>query len=177
MSDHCGWAVLVTVAPDGRVVDRRRVELIDADLPRLPHHHDAQLLAREAGVELIERVTASAKRHARKCLDTLAADIGAPITAIAIRRCPPLPPTIAERLTDYRAQNVADTVMYRDAVAEAAAAIGWSVSWFEVKSVFEAARARKADLDRHIRETGKALGSPWQKDHRVAMAAAIAATW
>ena len=29
VSDHGGWAVLVTVARDGTLLDRRRVELVD----------------------------------------------------------------------------------------------------------------------------------------------------
>jgi hypothetical protein len=29
VSDHAGWAVLVTVAGDGTLLDRRRVELLD----------------------------------------------------------------------------------------------------------------------------------------------------
>ena len=41
---------------------------------------------------------------------------------IALRTCPPLPATVAERLSDYRARNVADWVMYRKALAGAAAA-------------------------------------------------------
>src|SRR5206468_914387 len=32
---------------------------------------------------------------------------------VALRKCPQLPPTIAERITDYYAQNNADWVMYR----------------------------------------------------------------
>ena len=42
VSDHGGWAVLVTVARDGTLLDRRRVELVDEDLPALPHHHEGQ---------------------------------------------------------------------------------------------------------------------------------------
>jgi hypothetical protein len=177
VSDHAGWAVLVTVASGGVVLDRRRVALVDADLPCLPHHHDAQGLPRQEGVALVERVHASARRHARRCLDALAGDLAATITGVALRRCPPLPPTIAERIADYRAQCVADTVMFRDALAEAAAARGWAVSWYDVKTVFDAAaRALERDrVDGLVRAAGKALGPPWQQDHRVAMAAAIAA--
>jgi hypothetical protein len=42
VSDHGGWAVLVTVARDGMLLDRRRVELVDDDLPGIPHHHESQ---------------------------------------------------------------------------------------------------------------------------------------
>ncbi len=34
VSDHGGWAVLVTVADDGKLLDRRRVVLVDDDLPK-----------------------------------------------------------------------------------------------------------------------------------------------
>ena len=33
VSDHGGWAVLVTAARDGTLLDRRRVELVDESLP------------------------------------------------------------------------------------------------------------------------------------------------
>ena len=49
VSDHGGWAVLVTVARDGTLLDRRRVELVDDDLPAIPHHHEAQVLPLERG--------------------------------------------------------------------------------------------------------------------------------
>jgi hypothetical protein len=41
VSDHGGWAILITVRGDGTFVDRRRVELVDDELPKLPHHHGA----------------------------------------------------------------------------------------------------------------------------------------
>jgi hypothetical protein len=36
ISDHGGWAVFVTVAGDGTLLDHRRVELVDGDLPKIP---------------------------------------------------------------------------------------------------------------------------------------------
>ena len=44
VSDHGGWAVLVTVAGDGTLLDRRRVELVDEHLPKIPHHSEGQAL-------------------------------------------------------------------------------------------------------------------------------------
>ena len=135
VSDHGGWAVLVTVASDGTLLDRRRIELLDAGLPKLPHHHEAQGLPLDEAVELVERVRVSAERHAVLALDAVTTAVPH-ILGIALRRCPPLPPTIAERITDYRAQNNADWVMYRKALASAAEARGWPVHWFDTKSVF-----------------------------------------
>ena len=57
-ADHCGWAVLVTIARDGTLIDRRRVELVAPDLPQLPHHHDCQGLPLPEAVQLVERVRA-----------------------------------------------------------------------------------------------------------------------
>ena len=59
VSDHCGWAVLVTVTADGALLDRRRIKLVASDLPKLPHHHEAQKLPLEDALDLIERVRVS----------------------------------------------------------------------------------------------------------------------
>jgi hypothetical protein len=40
-----------------------------------------------------------------------------PIATIAIRACPQLPPTIEQPIADNRAQTIADSVMYRQAIA------------------------------------------------------------
>jgi hypothetical protein len=96
--DHWGWAVLVTVKPDGVVVDRRRVTLIGDGLPPFPHHQEGQTLPRESGVALVKRVRTSVQRCARAVIDTLAGEVPIPIRGIAIRRCPELPSTIAERI-------------------------------------------------------------------------------
>ena len=61
------------------------------------------------------------------------------IFGVALRKCPQLPPTIAERIKDYRAQNVADWVTCRKALASAAEARGWPVHWYDAKSVSGAA--------------------------------------
>jgi hypothetical protein len=175
-ADHCGWAILVTVARDGSLIDRRRVELVESALPKLPHHHDCQGLPMDEAVALVARVRASAEKHARAGLEALGSAVPATITGIAMRACPPLPATVAERITNYRAQNVADTVMYRTALAQAAEARGWSVTWYDAKRVFAAAAAAldRASIAELLARTGAALGPPWQNDHRVAMAAAIA---
>src|SRR5580700_258119 len=176
VSDHGGWAVLVTVARDGTLLDRRRVELVDDNLPALPQHHEGQMLPPDEAVELVERVRVSAERHAVLALDAVATAVQ-PILGVALRNCPPLPPTIAERLKDYRARNVADWVMYRNALAAAAAARGWPVHWYDAKKVFAAASQalRVESFDAHFLDLRRTVGPPWNQDHRLAMAAAVAA--
>lgn len=176
MSDHAGWAVLVSATAEGRLVDRRRVELVEAGVPVMPYHHDAQGLPPVEAEALVARVARSATTCARAVLDVLAATVPS-VGAIALRECPPLPPTVLERLASYRAQCVADWVMYRQALAAAAEERGWTVRWYDPRNVLaEAARALgRASIDELLATTGATLGPPWQKDHRLAMAAAIAA--
>ncbi len=163
VSDHGGWAVLVTVAHDGTLLDRRRVELVDENLPSIPCHHEAQLLPTDQAVALVERVRVSAERHAVLSLDAVALAVPN-VLGVALRSCPPLPPTIAERIKDYRARNVADWVMYRKALAFAAETRGWLVYWYDAKTVLASAR--------HLVELRSAVGPPWNADHKLAMAAA-----
>src|ERR1700688_954222 len=176
VSDHGGWAVLGTVARDGTLLDRRRVELVGQGLPKIPHHSEGQRLPIDEAVELVERVRVSAERHAVLALDAVTMAVPR-ILGIALRKCQPLPPTIAERIKDYRAQNVADWVMYRKALAAAAEARGWPVHWSDAKKVLNAASEALGieDLDAHFLQLRRSIGPPWSMDHKVAMAAAIVA--
>jgi len=174
VSDHGGWAVLVTVARDGTLLDLRRVELVGEGLPRLPHHSEGQRLPLDKAVELVERVRMSAETHAAHAWDAVTTAVPR-ILGVALRKCPQLPPTIAERIKDYRAQNVADWVMYRKALASAAEARGWPVHWYDAKSVFGAASQalRVENLDAHFLQMRRAVGPPWNQDHKLALAAAV----
>ncbi|MGA7095680.1 MAG: hypothetical protein WCB01_15475 [Candidatus Cybelea sp.] len=176
VSDHGGWAVLVTVARDGTLLDRRRVELVDDALPAIPHHHEAQLLPMDEAVALVERVRVSAERHAALALDSVAMAVQ-PILGVALRDYPALPSTIAERIKDYRARNVADWVMYRQALAAAAEARGCPVHFYDAKKVLDAAaRALRVEsFDAHFLDMRRVVGPPWNADHKLAMAAAIVA--
>ena len=105
---------------------------------------------------LVERVRASAARGARESLEALAATVPVPIASIAIRACPTLPPTTEERIADNRAQTVADSVMYREALATAAEARGWSVHWYDRERVFRDAAAAlgREDIDAFLQRDG-----------------------
>lgn len=177
VSDHGGWAILVTVAGDATVLERRRVELVDPALPALPHHHEGQALPLDQALDLVERVRASAEHHAALALDAVATAMPSKITGIALRERPPLPPTVAERLRDYRSRNVADWVMYRTALADAAQARGWTVHWYDARTVLDAARGalEGTDLDACFAQVRASLGPPWTRDHKLAMAAAMLA--
>ena len=191
VTEHGNWAVLVTVAADGELLDRRRIDLTDRGLPTHPHHHEgswavgrylnipgARALSLADAVALVERVRASAARGARESLEALAAAVPVPIATIAIRACPRLPPTIEQRIADNRAQTIADSVMYREALATAAEARGWSVYWYDRERVFRDAAAvlGREDVDDLLYAMGRSIGPPWQARHKLAAAAALSAT-
>lgn len=190
VTEHGNSAVLVTVRSDGALVDRRRVDLTDG-LPTHPHHHEGSWAvgryrnspwAREItlgeAIELVERVREAAALGAREGLEALAADVAIPIARIAIRVCPELPATVEERIRDNRAQTVADTVMYRQALAAAAEEYGWSVVWYDRDRAFSDAAAALGvdDIDALLATMGRAIGPPWQARHKLAAAAALAAS-
>ena len=67
--------------------------------------------------------------------------------------------------------------MYREALATAAEARGWSVHWYDRDRVFrDAATAlRRKDVTAFLYAMGRTLGPPWQARHKLAAAAALAA--
>jgi len=191
VAENGNSAVLITVAPGGVLLDRRRIDLTEGNLPTHPHHHEgswavgrylstpgARVISLADAVALVEQVRAAAARGARESLEALAGAVRVPIACIAIRACPELPPTIEERIIDNRAQTFADSVMYREALATAAEARGWSVHWYDRERVFRDAAAAlgRKDIDDFLQAMGRAIGPPWQAKHKLAAAAALAAT-
>ncbi len=67
--------------------------------------------------------------------------------------------------------------MFRVAMAAAAEARGWAVHWYDAKKVFDAASKALGleDPDAHFLQLRRSIGLPWDKDHKIAMAAAIVA--
>ncbi len=190
VTEHGNSAVLVTVASDGVLLDRRRIDLTDSELPTHPHHHEgswavgryknspwAREISLPEAIELVERVRVSAARGARESLEALSAAVPTPINCIAVRVCPELPPTTEERIVDNHAQTCADSVMYREALTAAAEARGWSVYWYDRDRVFRDAATvlGREDINAFIFAMGRSIGPPWQAKHKLAAAAAIAA--
>src|SRR5256885_13042678 len=97
-----------------------------------------------------------------------------PIVSIAIRVYTSIPATAEERIADNRAANVADSVMYREALASAAGVRGWSVYWYDREKVFRDAAAALGgtDIDAFLLAMGRSIGPPWQAKHKLAAAAA-----
>jgi hypothetical protein len=177
IAHHLGWAVAVTASAGHVVVDRRRIELIEPGMPTAPIEHEAKPLDDDAAVRMVAEVRASALRATSASLDQLASALPGLVVSMSLRAWPlGFPDDIAvQRHPPYESR--ADSVMYRQVLAECADVRGWEVHLFDAKDVeAQAARIlgdRAGDVLRGPRTT---LGPPWNKDHRIALAATIVAS-
>lgn len=186
IAHHLGWAVAVTASADHKVVDRRRIELIEPGLPPAPVHHEGgphvlhrrgDALDDDALAALVADVRASVVRATSAAVDELATAVPERIVSMSLRAWPPdFPEDIAvQRRVPYESR--ADSVMYCQVLAEVARDRGWDVHLFNAKDVeSEAARLLGDRADDVLRGPRATLGPPWSKDHRMALAATIVAT-
>ena len=176
IAHHLGWAVVVTTSADYRVVDRRRIELVEPGVATAPIHHEGKLLDDAGAAALRAEVRDSALRATSAALDELAAALDAPITSMSLRFWSPDFPTDIEVLRRVPYEARADSVMYREVLAELAHARGWEVYLFEANEVeSQAARLLGTRADDVLNGPRLKLGPPWTKDHRMALAATVAA--
>jgi hypothetical protein len=186
IAHHLGWAVAVTASADHTVIDRRRIELIEPSLPAAPIHHEGgpHLLHRKAAPldddaleRLVADVRASVARASSAALDELAEALPGPIVSLSVRRWPSdFPEDIAtQRRVPYESR--ADSVMYCQVLAEIAHDRGWAVDRYDAKAVEAvAARILGQRADEVLHGPRAALGPPWSKDHRTALAATVVAS-
>ncbi len=186
IAHHLGWAVAVTASDDHEVVDRRRIELIEPGLPTAPIHHEGgpwdihrqgDPLDDDELAALVTEVRASVVRATTVALDDLAAELPERLTSISLRAWPAGFPTDIAVQRQVPHESRADSVMYRQVLAELGRERGWDVRYFDAKDVeADAARILGNRADEVLLGPRKRLGSPWSKDHRIALAATIVAT-
>jgi hypothetical protein len=185
IAHHLGWAVAVTASAHHRVVDRRRIELIEPGMPTAPIHHEggphrlhlpSKPLDDNALAALVADVRASVIRAATAAVDELATEVPEPIVSISLRAWPAdFPEDIAaQRRVPY--ESHADSIMYRHVLAELARARGWEVHLYDAKDVEDEAAGILGDRAHEVLHgPRRTLGPPWSKDHRMALAATIVA--
>ena len=186
IAHHFGWAVAVTASANHEVVDRRRIELIEPDLPPAPIHHEGgpHLLHRQgealddsALTALVGTVRASVVRTASTALNDLAASLRKPILSMSLRTWPgDFPEDIAtQRRVPYESR--ADSVMYCQVLAELGRHLGWDIHLYDAKRVEDEAVRILGERAADVLQGPRAkLGPPWSKDHRMALAATVVVT-
>jgi hypothetical protein len=186
IAHHLGWAVAVTASATHEVVDRRRIELVEHDLPPAPIHHEGgpHLLHRRAEpldnselAALVAKVRESVARAASAALDDLAASLPEQIVSMSLRAWPSdFPEDIAiQRRVPYESR--ADSVMYCQVLAKVGQDRGWGIHLYDAKRVEAEAVLVLGERAAEVLEGPRArLGPPWSKDHRIALAATVAVT-
>jgi hypothetical protein len=186
IAHHFGWAVAVTASVDHKVVDRRRIELLEPGLPAAPIHHEGgahplhtpgEPLDDDALAALVAEVRASAVRATSQGLDELARDLAEPIVSMSLREwSTDFPEDIAvQRRVPHESR--ADSVMYRQVLAELAQERGWEVHLYNANKVVNDAVQILGERAHEVLDGPRAtLGPPWSKDHRMALASTISLT-
>jgi hypothetical protein len=137
-------------------------------------HRKADPLGDDELAALVTKVRASAVRTTEAALDELAAALPEPIVSMSLRAWPDDFPTdiATQRRVPYEAR--ADSVMYRQVLADLGRARGWSIHLYEANDVeAEATRVLGARAKDVLYGPRAALGPPWSKDHRIALAATV----
>lgn len=176
IADHFGWAIALSVSDAYDVVDRRRIALVEPGMTDAPIHYESKHLDVAATTALVAEWRASVQRATARALDELATAVQGPIESISLRALPSQFPDDVETMmrTPYEAR--ADAVMYRQVLVELVEQREWSVHFYEAKSVLAEAAVVLGDrTDAVIDGPRAALGPPWTKDHRVALAATVVA--
>ncbi|MDE0167030.1 MAG: hypothetical protein OXL36_18175 [Bryobacterales bacterium] len=180
-ADHYARAELVTLAVAGAspvLLDRRRVELIDKGLPSAPYHHEALSLDIDTAIDLVDRVRRSVAKHASAAISTLLATYRAQVLILPSSPYDSLPDSLEEILNSRRLTLAADGMLYREALAEAAAELGMEVRRYPRKTdptalAAQAMGVEVAEVNSLIAQFGREAGTPWRKDHKMAAAAAL----
>ncbi|GAA2559582.1 hypothetical protein [Pseudonocardia hydrocarbonoxydans] len=174
VAHHLGWAVVVTAGAGHRVVDRRRIELVEPGVPTAPIHHEGAHLDDAGAAALVARVRASAVRAGAAALDDLAAAVG-PVVSLSLRAWSPDFPTDIATLRRVPYEARADSVMYRQVLDDLARDRGWEVHLYDADAERRAADLLGDRADEVLRGPRAVLGPPWAKDHRTALAATVLA--
>jgi len=177
---HSGWAAAVALGgPIDRptVIDRRRVELVDANDPhaKQPYHAAAELELEEAEKLLAQCLKASTM-IARSGFRTLIADLrkhGYGVCACGVLQGSGRPlPELAKILGSHPLLHTAEGILFRDVLARASDHCKIPVTEVRERELFLQATARlhvsPGELKRRLAELGKPLGPPWGQDEKFA---------
>jgi hypothetical protein len=183
---HSGWAALIALGSDNgalRVVDRRRVELVeeaDAAWAKQPYHA-AEGLSPSQAREVVERGVEAARRLALREIQASVDRARAAeheIAACSILVSEPMPDwSVDEILAVHFRMHKAEGVLFRDALVRAADVCGLAVVAIPEKLLTEHAEkvldTPVSAVMNRIAVLGKAAGPPWAKDQKDAALAAM----
>jgi hypothetical protein len=161
--------VLVVVrgpASSPQVLTRQRVELVRSPLPRQPYHAIAEGgLSLRDGESLISRVKEMSTTAAIAATATVVKEYSVGVIGVVghIRN---IPDDLGRILASHALLHAAEGALFEEALLDAADQVGLGSLLVESKAI---------KISHGVETAGKSLGPPWQKDHKFAAAAALAA--
>jgi len=185
---HSGWSALVVLGiagGDHRLIDRRRIELVEEGTrswAAQPYHAAESLEPDQArdkvhrGIEAARRVAVTEMQAAILRLR----EAGHEVVACTVVVPEPMPDWSTEEILSVHFQmHKAEGVLFPDALARAAIACGLPLVTVREKTLWDEAERELAlardDLMKKIYALGKAAGPPWGKDQKSAAVAAMIA--
>jgi hypothetical protein len=184
---HSGWAALVVMGQvdgDWLVIDRRRVELIEADKlwAKQPYHAAEALPPAQArrvvksGIDHAQRIALRELRGLVKWAKTS----GHALAGCGVLVGEPMPGwTVDEILAVHFRMHKAEGVLFREVLTRAGKECNVRVSEIPEKSLVEQATSvlgmSQETLSRLLATLGKSVGAPWGKDQKDAAVAAMMA--
>ena len=170
--------MLVAVAGPLRsptIVDRRRIELVDAQIPASKQpYHAAQGLDLKEAAKLIKRSSAGAKRLARQAVRAVIADLQAKehdvvAGGIVLASGQPIP-ALAETLASHARIHTAEGELFRSALIHASEQCNLPITRVRERELFAHGatelRVPAGELQRRIAEMGRSIGPPWRQDEK-----------
>lgn len=182
---HSGWAALVVLGRrDGelKVIERSRLELVEEEWAKQPYHAAEELKPAEAA-KVVKRGIDAARRIALREMRTAVkrtSESGFEIRGCGLLVGGPMPDwSVAEILAVHFRMHKAEGVLFREVLAEAAAACDVRLVAIPEKLLFEHAElalgTTASSLLPQIATLGKSAGPPWGKDQKDAALAAMIA--
>jgi hypothetical protein len=182
---HSGWAMLVVMGTSNgefKVVDRRRLELVDEQWAKQPYHA-AEKLEISAARKLVASGIASARRIATREIRSAVKrerEKGNKVAACAVLVSDPMPEwTVEQILAVHFRMHKAEGVLFREVLVRAAEQCALKAVRIPEKLLPEyaesALRLTENGQEELIASLGKDAGTPWGKDQKVAALAALIA--
>jgi hypothetical protein len=137
-------------------------------------HRKGDPLGDDELTDLVTKVRVSAVDVTSDALDELTATLPEPIVSMSLRAWPDDFPTDIATQRRVPFESRADSVMYRQVLADLGRVRGWSIHFYEANDVErEAGRILGDRADEVLYGPRATLGPPWAKDHRMALAATV----
>jgi hypothetical protein len=181
---HSGWTSLVAVALEGKepvVLARQRPHLVGtfSYTFRQPYHTAEKMPLADAR-EFIAKVRAEARRLALRAIRAVESDVqqqgyelkrGSLLLASGREL-----PELEKILASHAMIHTADGELFRAALLHAGGQHKLKLTKIKERELLARAcsclKAKESELTRQIKELGKALGSPWSQDEKLASLAA-----